>query len=180
MTTKSGIHTVYVFIIRDYKGKAPHLVVLFCRKIHGRWFKVFGFFFCPSMVKVPQAPGPPASPVQQIQQAPPQAANLEVDMFSVFQTGVSFITWTVMLLWSNVNFSEFSCSSGYFAFTSSLFMLPYFDLGRHQYLLGSPISHVICLALAALGVRWKCKCHLHFSFSDRERGSCSLRCISLY
>ena len=60
------------------------------------------------MVKVPQAPGPPASPVQQIQQAPPQAANLEVDMFSVFQTGVSFITWTVMLLWSNVNFSEFS------------------------------------------------------------------------
>ena len=42
-----------------------------------------------------------------------------------------------------VNFSEFSCSSGYFAFTNSLFMLPYFDLGRHQYLLGSPISYVI-------------------------------------
>ena len=73
------------------------------------------------MVKVPQAPGPPAPPVQQIQQAPPQAANLEVDMFSVFQTGVSFITWTVLLLWLNVNFSEFSCSSGYFAFINYLF-----------------------------------------------------------
>ena len=156
--------------IRDYKGKGPHLVVLFCCKIHGRLFEVFRFFVCPSMVEVPQAPGPPAPPVQQIQQAPPQAANLEVDTFSFFQTGVSFITWTVMLLWSNVNFSEFSCSSGYFAFTSSLFMLPYFGLGR------SPISYVICLALAALGVRWKSKCHLHFSFSDRERllrGSCS-------
>ena len=94
-----------------------------------------------------------APPVQQIQQAPPQAANLEVDMFSVFQTGVSSITWNVMLFWSN----EFSCSSGYFAFTNSLFMLPYFDLGHHQYLLGSPISYVICLALAALRVRWKPK-----------------------
>ena len=88
--------------IRDYKGKAPHFVVLFCRKIHGRWFEVFGFFFCPSMVKVSQAPGPPASPVQQIQQAPPQAANLEVDMFLFFKLeSVSFITWTVMLLSSN-------------------------------------------------------------------------------
>ena len=74
-----------------------------------------------------------------------------------------------MLLWSNVNFSEFSYSSGYFAFANSLFMLPYFDLGRHQYLLGSPISYVICLALVALSIRWKSKCHLHLSFSDRER-----------
>ena len=94
------------------------------------------------MVKVPQAPGPPAPSVQQIQQAPPQAASLKVDMFSVFQTAVSFITWTVRLLWSNVIFSEFSCSSGYCAFTNSVFMLPYFDLGR-QYLLGSPNSYVI-------------------------------------
>ena len=104
-------------------------------------------------------------------------------MFSVFQTGVSFITWIVTLLLSNVNFSEFSCSSGYFAFTNSLFMLPYFDSGRHQHLLGSPISYVICLALAALGVRWKSKCHLHLSFSDRERllrGSCSFSFLLVF
>ena len=88
-------------------------------------------------------------------------------MFSVFQTGVSLITWNVMLLWSNVNFSGFSRSSGYFACTNSLFMLPNFNLGRHQYLLGSPLSYVICLALTALRVRWKSKCHVHFSFSDR-------------
>ena len=102
------------------------------------------------MVQVPQAPGPPAPSIQQAQQAPPQAANTEVDMLSVFHTGVSIITWNVMLRWSNVNFSEFSCSSGYFTFTNSLFMLPYFDLGHHQYFLGSPISYVICLAFAAL------------------------------
>ena len=123
------------------------------------------------MVKVPQAPGPPAPPVQQIQQAPPQAANLEVDMFSVFQTGVSFITWSVMLFCSNVNL----LSSPVHHLPIPC-LLPNFDLERHQYLLGSPISYVICLALAALRVRWKSKCHLHFRFSHRERllrGSCS-------
>ena len=99
------------------------------------------------MVQVPQASGPPAPSIQQAQQAPPQAANTEVDMLSVLHTGVSIIIWNVMLRWSNVNFS---CSSGYFAFTNSLFMLPYFDLGHHQYFLGTPISYVICLAFAAL------------------------------
>ena len=136
------------------------------------------------MVQVPQAPGPPAPPIQQTQQAPPQAANTEVDMLSVFHTGVSIITWNVMLLWSNVNFSEFSCSSGYFAFTNSLFMLPYFDLGHNQYFLGSLISYVLCLAFAAPRVRWKSKCHLHFQFflagSIYYVVLVPLRCISLY
>ena len=99
VTTKRGIHTVYVFA--TIKVKRPILLFSFAVKSTAAGSKCLVFFFCPSMVKVPQAPGPPAPPVQQIQQAPPQAANLEVEMFSVFQTGVSFITWTVMLLWSN-------------------------------------------------------------------------------
>ena len=90
---RRGIHTVYVFA--TIKVKRPILLFSLAVKSTAAGSKSFVFFSVLLWLKFLKLQDHQLPPVQQIQQAPPQAANLEVDMFSVFQTGVSFTTWTV-------------------------------------------------------------------------------------